>query len=62
MTWKVVSDRLDWPAGTVLTATDLQGCNIGALEAGGHLSPVKATTKKKPAVAPEPDPDAGQED
>jgi len=62
MSWKVTSARLPWSAGTVLTEDDLQGCNIAALVAGNHLSPVKATTKKKPAVAPEPTPEMGQED
>jgi len=62
MSWKVLSDRLGWPKGTVLGVDDLAGCNIGALVAGNHLSPVKATTKKRPAVAPDPDPATGQED
>ena len=62
MSWKVTSARLPWRAGTVLTEDDLQGCNIAALVAGNHLSPVKATTKKTPAVAPDPTPDTGQED
>jgi len=46
----------------VLGVDDLAGCNIEALVAGNHLSPVKATTKKRPAVAPDPDPTTGQED
>ena len=62
MSWKVVSGRLPWPAGTVLSEGQLAGCNIAALVAGNHLTPVKATTKKNPAVAPEPTPDTGQED
>jgi len=62
MTFRVESKRLAWPAGTVLGADDLAGCNIAALVAGNHLSPVKATTKKTPAVAPEPTPETGQED
>jgi len=62
MSWKVLSDRLGWPKGTVLGVDDLAGCNIEALVAGNHLSPVKATTKKNPAVAPDPDPATGQED
>jgi len=62
MSWKVKSDRLPWAAGTVLNDADLAGCNIAALVAGNHLSPVKATTKKTPAVAPEPTPETGQED
>lgn len=62
MTYKVISNRLDWPQGAVVSVDDLAGCNIDALVAGNHLSPVKATTKKNPAVAPEPDPATGQED
>jgi hypothetical protein len=62
MSWKVISDRLAWDEGAVLSKSDLEGCNITALVAGGHLLPVKATTKKNPAVAPEPDPETGQED
>ena len=62
MSWKVISARLPWPAGTVLRERDLEGCNIAALVAGNHLSPVKATTKNNPAVAPEPNPKTGQED
>ena len=62
MSWKVVSTRLPWPRGTVLSEGELVGCNIAALVAGNHLSQVKATTKKKPAVAPEPTPETGQED
>ena len=62
MKWTVISDRLAWDAGSVLTDDDLAGCNIEALVAGNHLSPVKATTKKNPAVAPDPDPATGQED
>jgi hypothetical protein len=62
MSWKVVSARLEWPVGTVLSEGQLAGCNIAALVAGNHLSPVKATTKNNPAVAPEPNPKTGQED
>jgi len=62
MSWKVVSTRLAWPKGSTVSERDLAGCNIAALVAGNHLSPVKATTKKTPAVAPEPDPKTGQED
>ncbi|HEY7823332.1 MAG TPA: hypothetical protein VIG24_10880 [Acidimicrobiia bacterium] len=41
MTFRVESKRLAWPAGTVLGADDLAGCNIDALVQGGHLAPVK---------------------
>ena len=61
MKYEVISDRLAWPAGTVLPVRDLAGCNIEALVAGGHLRPVKAPTKRLPAK-PVPDPEPGQED
>jgi hypothetical protein len=47
MMWKVESNRLAWPAGTVLGAADLAGCNIDALVQGGHLAPVQG--KRTPA-------------
>ena len=61
MTYEVTSDRMGWPAKTILTVDDLAGCNIDALVAGGHLSPVKATTKRTPAVAPDPESQAEPE-
>jgi hypothetical protein len=45
---EVLSDRLPWPAGTVLSSSDLEGCNIMALIAGGHLSP--APIARRPAA------------
>ena len=42
MMWTVTSNRLAWPAGTVLCAGDLAGCNIGALVQGGHLAVVQS--------------------
>ena len=54
MTWRVASDRFDRPRGTVLTESDLVGCNIMAAVAGGHLAPVKARRKPvEPAETPE---------
>jgi len=44
MSFRVMSNRLAWPAGTVLGADDLAGCNIEALVAGGHLAPEKKRT------------------
>jgi hypothetical protein len=41
MMWTVMSNRLAWPAGTVLGAADLSGCNIDVLVQGGHLAPVE---------------------
>ena len=43
MKWTVISGRLSWPEGSTVDADDLEGCNIPALEAGGHLAPVKPT-------------------
>ncbi len=48
MTYRVTSDRMAWPAGTVISADDLAGSNIGALLAAGHLAEVDE---------PEPEPD-----
>ena len=61
MKYEVVSDRLDWPADTVLSVRDLAGCNIEALVAAGHLRPARPT-KRTPAPAPDPSPTTGQED
>ena len=61
MRYEVTSGRLNWPAGTTLTVRDLAGCNIDALVQGGHLAPVKATTKRTPAVAPDPEPQTESE-
>lgn len=61
MKYAVMSSRLSWPQGAVLTVGDLVGCNIDALVQGGHLAPVKATTKRTPAVAPDPEPQTESE-
>ncbi|HEY7821588.1 MAG TPA: hypothetical protein VIG24_02080 [Acidimicrobiia bacterium] len=50
MSWKVMSKRLAWPAGTVLGADDLAGCNIEALVQGGHLAPVAKKQEPAPKV------------
>lgn len=56
MKYQVMSHRLAWPSGSVISAGDLAGCNIVALVSGGHLSPVpsKPTSKRMP-VDPVPD-------
>ena len=51
MRYVVASDRFDRPRGTVLTKSELAGCNIGAAVAGGHLAPVKP--RRKPAMPAE---------
>jgi hypothetical protein len=57
MNFEVVSSRLPWPAGTVVGADVLAGCNIGALVEGGHLRlvPELKGTKKRTPVVPVPD-------
>jgi hypothetical protein len=58
MSWTVISERLDWPVGTVLTDDDLAGCNIDALVTAGHLAPAH-----KPKAVRENDPvEPGEED
>lgn len=56
MTYTVTSDRLAWAAGTVLTADELAGSNIGALVAAGHLAetdPEPEPRKRRKAETPE---------
>lgn len=52
MRYLVLSKRMDWPKGTVLSADDLAGCNIPMLVATGHLTPAP-TPKKKAKWEPE---------
>ena len=52
MTWQVVSDRFTRPRGTVLTESDLVGCNIMAAIEAGHLTPVKPQKPRKAARTP----------
>ena len=49
MKWTVLSHRMAWDAGTVLTEADLVGCNIDALVQGGHLAPADMKTNKQPS-------------
>jgi hypothetical protein len=53
MMYQVLSKRMSWPAGTVVDARDLAGCNIPMLVATGHLTPAP-TPKKKTKWEPEP--------
>lgn len=50
MNYFVVSNRLPWASGTTVGQEELAGCNIDALVAGGHLSPVQPNTTNMPAV------------
>lgn len=52
MRWQVTSDRFDRPEGTVLTESDLVGCNIMAAVAGGHLKAVAEPKPRKAARTP----------
>jgi hypothetical protein len=54
MMYEVVSARLGWPVGAVLSTDDLSGCNIEHLVATGHLAPAATTKKKAEPVQPEP--------
>jgi len=51
MSWTVLSDRLPWPAGTVVDIDMLTGCNIEALVVAGHLSPALTPTTPAPPAA-----------
>jgi hypothetical protein len=53
MMYQVLSKRLAWPAGTVLSADDLAGCNINLLVATGHLTPAPTPKKKSSKWEPE---------
>ena len=55
MTYRVLSSRLSWPAGTVLTVSELAGCNIKALISAGHLAPVSPKRTRTVVTAEEPD-------
>ena len=48
MKYEVTSGRLEWEPGTTLDDKDLDGFDVEALIAGGHLSAVE---KKKAAKA-----------
>jgi hypothetical protein len=52
MMYQVLSRRLAWPAGTIVSAADLAGGNIDMLVATGHLTPAP-TPKKKSKWEPE---------
>jgi len=52
--WTVTSDRTPWPLGATVKGSQLRGCNIDALVAGGHLAP--APTAKRRPVEPAPVP------
>ena len=53
MSYRVLSGRLGFEAGSVVDDDDLAGCNIEALVQGGHLVPV-SIARKSETPAPEP--------
>ena len=63
MTYTVLSSRMDWPAGTVLSTDDLAGCNIVHLVATGLLAvtAVPKFIKKGKPVEPVPVDDSADE-
>jgi hypothetical protein len=53
--YRVVSRRLAWPYGSVITAADAGAGNIHMLVATGHLAPeAPAPSPKKRSTEPEP--------
>ena len=50
MTYTVTSDNFAQPRGTTVTEAELEGCNIAALVAGGHLTPTGDQPDNVPAV------------
>lgn len=50
-TYLVTSSRLGLPEGATVTDGDLDGCNVAALVAAGHL-----TAAKPPSSKPTPEP------
>lgn len=54
MTYIVQSDRLRWELGTRVSVSELDGCNIAALVAAGHLelAPKKTPNLKQDAPTP----------
>jgi len=52
MMFQVLSKRLAWPAGSIVSAADLADGNIDMLVATGHLTPAP-TPKKKSKWEPE---------
>ena len=52
MRYVVASDRFDRPRGTVLTKSELAGCNIGAAVFAGHLAPAPTVKPRRAAETP----------
>ena len=57
--YRILSSKLAaGPAGSIVTATELHGCNIAALVAGGHIAPA---TVAEPEPETETDPEETEE-
>lgn len=54
MKYEVLSKRMSWPTGSVLSADELAGCNIDHLVATGHLAPAASSKKKAEPEKPDP--------
>jgi hypothetical protein len=50
--YRVTSDRLIWPRGTVIDTAELKHCNIHVLLAGGHISAHKPAKSVKTITEP----------
>jgi len=48
MKYKVTSDKLRWPIGTIVNADDLAGSNIRVLINAGHLVEVGSEPEPEP--------------
>ena len=56
MKYTVTSDLVAWHAsGDTVTDDDLEGANIAALVAGGHLTPVETKSRRKAQAESEAD-------
>ncbi|HEY7822630.1 MAG TPA: hypothetical protein VIG24_07355 [Acidimicrobiia bacterium] len=61
MMYRVLSKRMPFPAGSVVSADDLGG-NLSVLLAGGKIVPVEAAPKKASKKLQEPEPVPALED
>lgn len=62
MNYEVLSGRLSWPQGSVVSTEELEGCNIALLVQAGHLAPhVEPKTKPLNTAQTPAEPDEQQE-
>jgi len=50
--YRVTSDRLIWPRGTIVYTAEMEHCNIDVLLAGGHISAHKDSKSVKTITEP----------